>query len=128
MTDARRTTPCTVYAITDAAPPRTPPTVPVARYTRLLRRAVVAVAVLLLAGLLLGGAFSTWRWLVVPMLLVWVAWPWLRPVLSQVWTVVLLVLGALDALVTAYVGVPRLAYITRRIAGIIRQTAREEEP
>ncbi|MER6508268.1 hypothetical protein ABT158_15715 [Nonomuraea sp. NPDC001636] len=116
-TDAPRT----VYEITDASPPRTPPAIPAAWYARLLRRAIVAVAALMLAGLLLGGAFTTWRWLVVPMLLAWVAWPWLRPALHRVATVALLILGALDALIAAILGTRRLVYL----AGLLRQAVRE---
>ncbi|MGV9386085.1 hypothetical protein ACWDRB_60490 [Nonomuraea sp. NPDC003707] len=119
-------TPRTVYEITDAAPPRTPPTIPAAWYARLLRRALVAVAALMLAGLLLGGAFNTWRWLVVPMLLAWVAWPWLRSALHRAATVALLILGALDALVAAMLGTRRLVYLMHQFAEVVRETARKE--
>ncbi|MEW1837499.1 hypothetical protein AB0392_06030 [Nonomuraea angiospora] len=119
MTD----TPRPVYAITDAAPPRTPaPLSPAARLVRLCCRAFVALAALLAARLLLQEC--PW-WLPVG-LLTWLVWPWLRPWLCRASAVALLVLGALDALVTACVGMPRLAYITRRFVEVVRETAREE--
>ncbi|MEV5893169.1 hypothetical protein [Nonomuraea fuscirosea] len=40
--------------------------------------------------------------------------------------VIVLVIGALDALATSYVGLPRLAYLLHRFAEIVRETAREE--
>ncbi|MBF8187297.1 hypothetical protein ITP53_16470 [Nonomuraea sp. K274] len=40
--------------------------------------------------------------------------------------VVVLLLGALDALVTAWVGVPRLSASTRRFVQVVRETWEEE--
>ncbi|MFI6907328.1 hypothetical protein ACIBKY_39140 [Nonomuraea sp. NPDC050394] len=118
----------TVYVITDAASPHpnieTAPVSTLARRVRLCRRAVLALAVLLVARWLLAEAFDGWRWLIGPVLLVWVCWPhlrWLR-------RVVVLLAGALDALVTAYLAIPRLAYLLQRFTQIVRDTRREENP
>ncbi|MFI7228384.1 hypothetical protein ACIBO5_34635 [Nonomuraea angiospora] len=40
--------------------------------------------------------------------------------------VVVLVAGALDALATSYVGLPRMSYLLHRFAEVVRETAREE--
>jgi hypothetical protein len=83
------------------------------------------VAALLLVRLLLPGGAPWWAYAA---LCGWTAWPWLAPRLRPAAAVALLVLGALDALVTAYIGTPRLAYIARRIVEVVRDSAREENP
>ncbi|MGW3351726.1 hypothetical protein ACWDA3_51240 [Nonomuraea rubra] len=112
-----------VYEITDAAPPGTPPPVAPLR-VRLLFRAVPTMAVLLVVRLLFADA----PWWVYAATCGWTVWPWLAPRLRRTAAVALLMLGALDALVTAYIGTPRLAYIARRIVEFVRDTAREENP
>ncbi|MFI7707587.1 hypothetical protein [Nonomuraea sp. NPDC049480] len=51
---------------------------------------------------------------------------YLLAALTMLGHLVVLVAGAIDALVTAYVGLPRLAYAVRRIVEVVRETAREE--
>ncbi|MFI6910471.1 hypothetical protein ACIBKY_55140 [Nonomuraea sp. NPDC050394] len=118
----------TVYVITDASSPHTTnsaaPVSTLARRLRLCRRAMLALAVLLVARWLLAEAFDGWRWLIGPLLLAWTCWPhlrWLRHV-------VVLLAGALDALATAYLAMPRLAYLLQRFTQIVRDTRREENP
>ncbi|WP_219509300.1 hypothetical protein [Nonomuraea ceibae] len=42
--------------------------------------------------------------------------------------VIVLVAGAIDALATSYVGLPRLSCLLHRFAEVVRETAREEGP
>ncbi|MEV0626024.1 hypothetical protein [Nonomuraea wenchangensis] len=47
-------------------------------------------------------------------------------VLAVLGHVVALLLGALDALVSAYIGVPRLSSSTRRFVQVVRETWKED--
>jgi hypothetical protein len=51
---------------------------------------------------------------------------YLLAVLTMLGHLVVLVAGAIDALATSYVGLPRLAYLLRRFVEVVRETAREE--
>lgn len=51
---------------------------------------------------------------------------YLMAALTMLGHAIVLVAGALDAYAASFVGLPRLAYMLRRIAEVVRETAREE--